>query len=127
MMASATLPASTAGIWQRVWYKMQHGSNWIYLLPALIFFIGYQIYPIVRVFIISFTDYHFLRTRDPVNFVGLELRHAWRPAHVPGLDAPHFTACSCRPASSSPASAIMVDRVKARVSAIYKLIPLISP
>ncbi|MCI0352839.1 MAG: hypothetical protein L0Z53_25745, partial [Acidobacteriales bacterium] len=71
-MASATLTAEPVGAWQRVWYRLQHSGNWIYLVPALIFFFGYQVYPIIRVFIISFTDYHFLRTGDPINFVGFE-------------------------------------------------------
>lgn len=36
---------------------------------AVFFFILYQVYPIVRVFIISFTDYHYLRN-DPINWTG---------------------------------------------------------
>jgi multiple sugar transport system permease protein len=44
--------------------------NWSFLLPATFFFVGWQIYPILRVFIFSFTDYKYLRL-DPPNFVGL--------------------------------------------------------
>jgi len=46
-------------------------GNWIFLLPALIFFVGYMLYPILRVLFISFTDYRYL-SRDPANFVGLQ-------------------------------------------------------
>ncbi|MFO1070556.1 MAG: sugar ABC transporter permease [Geminicoccaceae bacterium] len=44
---------------------------WMFLLPTVIFFVGYQIYPILRVVWISFTDYQFL-TNEPANWVGLE-------------------------------------------------------
>ena len=43
----------------------------MFLLPALLFFVGYQVYPIVRVVWISFTDYQFL-TNAPPNWVGLD-------------------------------------------------------
>ena len=46
-------------------------SPWMFLLPALLFFIGYQVYPIVRVVWISFTDYQFL-TNAPPNWVGFD-------------------------------------------------------
>jgi multiple sugar transport system permease protein len=46
-------------------------SPWMFLLPALLFFIGYQIYPIVRVVWISLTDYEFL-TNAPPNWVGFD-------------------------------------------------------
>ena len=38
-------------------------SPWLFLLPALVFFVGYQVYPIFRVLWISFTDYQFLSQR----------------------------------------------------------------
>ena len=44
-------------------------ATWIFLLPALIFFAWYQLYPIIRVVWISFTDYKYL-TNDPANWVG---------------------------------------------------------
>jgi ABC-type sugar transport system permease subunit len=46
-------------------------SPWMFLLPALLFFVGYQVYPIVRVVWISFTDYQFL-TNAPANWVGFD-------------------------------------------------------
>jgi multiple sugar transport system permease protein len=46
-------------------------SPWVFLLPALVFFVGYQVYPIVRVIWMSFTDFEFL-TDEPANWVGLK-------------------------------------------------------
>src|SRR5262245_57104206 len=47
-------------------------TSWLFVAPALIFFFGWQLYPIVRVAWLSFTDYHYLRTNEPVHFVGLD-------------------------------------------------------
>src|SRR5215467_12659629 len=44
------------------------GTTWPYLVPALFFFVGWQLYPIVRVLYISFTDYHFL-TGGPTHWI----------------------------------------------------------
>ena len=49
---------------------LQDLNTWALLAPAIIFFIGYQIYPIIRVIWISFTDFEFL-TNEPANWVGL--------------------------------------------------------
>jgi len=46
-------------------------SAWWFLVPAVLFFVGYQVYPIFRVLWISFTDYEFLSS-DPANFVGID-------------------------------------------------------
>lgn len=47
-----------------------HGLlNWIFLAPMMLFFIGYQVYPILRVLWMSFTDYRFLRL-TPAAWVG---------------------------------------------------------
>src|SRR5262245_35955154 len=46
-------------------------SSWLFLVPSLVFFVGWQIYPIIRVAWLSFTDYHYLRVGDPVHWVGL--------------------------------------------------------
>lgn len=48
----------------------QATNIWLFLLPAVLFFVGYQVYPIARVVWISFTDYQFL-TNEPANWVGL--------------------------------------------------------
>jgi ABC-type sugar transport system permease subunit len=49
-----------------------HGlSPWLFLVPAIVFFVGYQVYPIIRVLWISFTDYQFLKN-EPANWVGFD-------------------------------------------------------
>ena len=35
-------------------------GEWMFLAPALVFFIGYQVWPIVRVLWLSFTNFQFL-------------------------------------------------------------------
>lgn len=49
---------------------MRDYLNWLFLVPATFFFVGWQIYPILRVFVLSFTDYKYL-SPEPANFVGL--------------------------------------------------------
>src|SRR5947209_11741746 len=46
-------------------------GGWLFLLPALLFFIGYQIWPIVRVVWLSFTDFQFL-SDQPEHWVGFD-------------------------------------------------------
>src|SRR5271169_5492626 len=51
---------------------LQRGIGaWLFLLPAVAFFVGYQVYPIFRVVWISFTDYKFL-TNQPTHWVGFD-------------------------------------------------------
>ncbi|MEC7219482.1 MAG: sugar ABC transporter permease, partial [SAR324 cluster bacterium] len=54
---------------QKSWF-IEH-NNWVFLLPTVLFFVWYQVYPIVRVVWISFTDYKYL-TNDPANWVGFD-------------------------------------------------------
>lgn len=49
----------------------EDARTWLFLIPAIAFFIGYQAYPIVRVLWISFTDYQYL-TNQPANWVGFD-------------------------------------------------------
>ena len=44
-------------------------QSWAFLAPAILLFLGWQVYPILRVLWMSFTDYHFLRTGVPVHWV----------------------------------------------------------
>jgi multiple sugar transport system permease protein len=46
-------------------------SFWLFLLPAVAFFVGYQVYPIFRVLWISFTDFQYL-SDEPANWVGFD-------------------------------------------------------
>jgi ABC-type sugar transport system permease subunit len=46
----------------------QRFGEWLFLVPALAFFIGYQVWPIFRVLWLSFTDYQFLSDK-PAHWV----------------------------------------------------------
>ncbi len=115
--------------WQRVRQRLDQAGHWLYVVPALIFFIGYQVYPILSVLWMSFTDYHYLRN-DPVNFIGLtNYANALNdPIVWTGLGrAALFTALFLPGCIFIPLIlAILVDRVKSpRISSVYKLILLI--
>jgi multiple sugar transport system permease protein len=56
---------------RRATHGLSDYANWLFLVPATFFFVGWQIYPIVRVFVLSFTDFKYLETAPP-NFVGLQ-------------------------------------------------------
>ena len=56
---------------RRAAHGLSDYANWLFLVPATFFFVGWQIYPIVRVFVLSFTDFKYLETAPP-NFVGLQ-------------------------------------------------------
>jgi multiple sugar transport system permease protein len=47
-------------------------TTWTFLLPTMIFFVGWQAYPIMRVAWMSFTDYRYLRVDQQAEFVGLQ-------------------------------------------------------
>jgi multiple sugar transport system permease protein len=49
----------------------QRFGEWLFLLPALAFFIGYQVWPIIRVLWLSFTDYQFLSDK-PAHWIGFD-------------------------------------------------------
>src|SRR5574341_1361591 len=70
-MASTTFPTTTARTRRWRWRELKHSVNWLYLVPALLFFLGYQLYPLLHVFYISFTDYFYLR-QEPAPFIGLQ-------------------------------------------------------
>ncbi len=46
-------------------------AEWLFLVPALIFFIGYQVWPIVRVLWLSFTNFQLLSDK-PAQWVGFD-------------------------------------------------------
>jgi multiple sugar transport system permease protein len=105
-------------------------SSWPFLIPAIIFFVGWQVYPILRVIYLSFTDYHFLRVGDEVNFVGLRNyqdvltdRLFWTGM----LRAAIFTALFLPGMIFIPmVLAVMVDRIThPKLATFYRLILLI--
>ena len=57
--SSQTVPDAKAASGQFDLFRQGVGG-WLFLLPALAFFIGYQVWPIFRVLWLSFTDYQFL-------------------------------------------------------------------
>src|ERR1700728_5059061 len=46
-------------------------AEWLFLVPALIFFVGYQVWPIVRVLWLSFTNFQLLSDK-PAQWVGFD-------------------------------------------------------
>ncbi len=104
--------------------------SWLFLLPTAVFFLGWQIYPILRVAWLSFTDYHFLRTGDPVNWVGFQnYREALADPLVRKglLRAAGFTALFLPGMIFIPMMlAVFVDRISCpKVATFYRLILLI--
>jgi multiple sugar transport system permease protein len=77
----------------------QRFGEWLFLVPALAFFIGYQVWPILRVLWLSFTDYQFLSdkpahwvwfdnyinaARDPLMWAGLSRAATFTVMFLPG-------------------------------------------
>lgn len=126
-MASTTYPTSRAGRWRLD--NLKRSFNWIYLFPAMVFFFGYMLYPILQVLYISFTDYRYLR-RDPISFTGLEnfINAMVDPIFLVGLwRAVVFTVIFLPGVIFIPLFvAILVDRVQnPRLATLYRLILLI--
>ena len=104
-------------------------GTWLFLLPAVVFFVGYQIYPIVRVVWISFTDFQFL-TREPANWVGFDnyaaamrdplmWKSLWRAAQFTLMFLPGTIILPLL-------LAILIDRVKSQwVATVYRVVLLI--
>ena len=104
-------------------------STWFFLLPALLFFAGYQVYPILRVTWISFTDFEYLGG-DPAAWVGFgNYAEALRdPLLWAGLGrAAWFTLMFLPGTIVFPLLlAILVDRVGNRTAAtVYRVVLLI--
>ena len=108
---------------------VERSNIWLFLLPALAFFVGYQVWPIVRVVWISFTDYQFL-TADPARWVGFAnyVEALNDPLMWAGLGrAAYFTAMFLPGTIILPLLlAILVDRVRdQRIATVYRVIILI--
>jgi multiple sugar transport system permease protein len=115
------------GVWTT---SVRFAQTWPYLLPALFFFVGWQLWPILRVLWISFTDFHFLATDQPTHWV-------WFDNYVEALSDPLvrdglvragiFTAVFLPGMIFLPmVIAVLVDRVRnQRLASVYRLILLI--
>jgi multiple sugar transport system permease protein len=109
--------------------REQRFNAWVFLFPALLFFVWYQVYPIIRVVWISFTDYQFL-SQEPASWVGLANYGAalsdplmwtslWRAAVFTMMFLPGTIIFPLL-------LAILVDRVQnQRLATIYRLVLLI--
>ena len=104
-------------------------GTWLFLAPAVFFFVGYQVYPIIRVVWISFTDYQFL-TQDPANWVGFDNYAAamrdplmWKSLGRAAL----FTLMFLPGTIILPLLlAILIDRVKTEwLATVYRVVLLI--
>ncbi|MGH6916723.1 MAG: carbohydrate ABC transporter permease [Geminicoccaceae bacterium] len=109
--------------------REQRINTWAFLLPALLFFVWYQVYPIIRVVWISFTDFQFL-SQDPASWVGFDnyamalsdplmWTSLWRAAQFTMMFLPGTIIFPLL-------LAILVDRVRnQRLATVYRLVLLI--
>lgn len=107
----------------------QNLGAWWFLLPAVLFFVGYQVYPIIRVIWISFTDFEFL-SDEPVQWVGFS-------NYIAAMSDPLMWASLWRAALFTlmflPGTivlplllAVLVDRVtQPRLATFYRVVLLI--
>jgi multiple sugar transport system permease protein len=104
-------------------------GDWLFLAPALIFFVGYQVWPIVRVLWLSFTNFQFLSDK-PGQWVGfgnyaqaLQDPLMWASLGRAAL----FTAMFLPGTIILPLLlAILIDRVtNQRLATLYRVILLI--
>ena len=105
-------------------------TSWLFLAPTIFFFLGWQLFPIVRVAWLSFTDYHFLRTDVPVHWVGLQnYREALADPLVQKglLRAAGFTALFVPGMIFMPMFlAVLIDRIRQpKLATFYRLVLLI--
>jgi multiple sugar transport system permease protein len=121
------LPAARAHRWSIA--RLRHAPNWIFLVPTLIFFIGYQAIPILRVFWLSFTDFRYL-SQEPAQWIWFQnyiealndplvLKGIWRAVQFTILFLPGVIFIPL-------ILAIMVDRVEnQRLATLYRVVLLI--
>jgi multiple sugar transport system permease protein len=126
---SASRPQRTATMGGRADALRQGLSPWWFLVPTIIFFVGYQVYPILRVFWISFTDFQYL-TNEPAHWV-------WFDNYAAALKDPLLWKSLWRAALFTimflPGTiilplllAILVDRVtNPRLATLYRVVLLI--
>lgn len=114
--------------------RRREWAGWLFLLPAALFFAGWQLYPLLRVFWISFTDARYLRDAPP-QWVGLSnyAQALADPLFATGLlRAAAFTAMFLPATIALPLLlALLIDRVSTGwLATIYRtvlLIPAVIP
>jgi ABC-type sugar transport system permease subunit len=102
---------------------------WLFLVPTIAFFVGYQVWPIFRVLWLSFTDYQFL-TDKPAHWI-------WFANYIQALNDPLMWSSLWRAALFTimflPGTivlplllAVLVDRVTySRLATVYRVVLLI--
>ena len=102
---------------------------WLFLVPTVAFFVGYQVWPIFRVLWLSFTDYQFL-TDKPAHWI-------WFANYIQALNDPLMWSSLWRAALFTimflPGTivlplllAVLVDRVTySRLATVYRVVLLI--
>jgi len=126
-LSSSVTPKAAPNLRKRL--QLSALGNWIFLIPALFFFLGYMVYPILRVLWMSFTDYRYL-SREPAQWVGLQnyVTAFADPLVLAGLSrAAQFTLMFLPGTIILPLLlAVLVDRVEHRtVATFYRVILLI--
>jgi ABC-type sugar transport system permease subunit len=126
---SVTTPRRATALSRRMGLLQQGVGTWLFLVPAVAFFVGYQVYPILRVLWISFTDYEFLTNR-PAHWV-------WFANYIDAMQDPLMWASLWRATLFTimflPGTiifplllAILVDRVaNQRLATLYRVVLLI--
>jgi multiple sugar transport system permease protein len=128
-MSSITAPGPATKSRRSLRARFRDWGNWVYVLPALFFFLLYMLYPIIKAVWISFTDYQYLSQAAP-KFIGLQnfVNVLADPVFVTGLKrAAVFTLIFLPGVIFIPLFlAVLVDRVQnPRLATLYRLILLI--
>ena len=125
----STPPARPGYVRRRTSPLLENLGAWLFLLPAVVFFVWYQVYPIFRVVWISFTDYQFLSNK-PANWI-------WFGNYADVLSDPlmwsslwralYFTILFLPGTIIFPLLlAILIDKVQSgRLATVYRVILLI--
>jgi multiple sugar transport system permease protein len=129
MTLSLETDPGESGVGRRLRALRRGAGDWLFLLPALVFFVGYQVWPIFRVVWMSFTDFQFLSDK-PAHWV-------WFSNYIQALSDPLMWLSLWRATLFTimflPGTiifplllALLIDRVtNARLATIYRMILLI--
>jgi multiple sugar transport system permease protein len=103
---------------------------WLFLVPTIVFFVGWALFPIVRVAWFSLLDYRPIQASRPVTFIGLEnyAKALQDPLLLEGIiRAAKFTALFLPGMIFIPMFlAVLIDRVtNNRLATFYRLVLLI--
>ena len=127
--ATVRPPSSFHTFWRST---TRFARTWPYLIPALVFFVGWQLWPIVRALWISFTNFSFLLDDSPesAKWIGFEnyVNALQDPLVRTGLwHAAIFTAIFLPGMVFLPmVIAVLVDRVRnQKLAGTYRLILLV--